>query len=781
MQILGFNISRGITASVPAPKPDTVSTKPSVPLKQAFPTQDIGDTGTRTRNGYIYEEYNSQLSGVEGVRVFDEMRRSDATVKAAMTACTLPIRRANFFINAVSPDPKDVEVSQFVNKALFEWLDQSWDDVLRQALLMLPYGVMAFEKVYGTMESDGKTYVTVRKLGPRLPRSIQSWQLNDGTFGVRQIRQDGNIAEIPGSKLLVFVNEREGENWWGTSMLRAAYKHWYYKDRFYKIDAVAFERQGLGVPMMKMPAGYTKSDENKAKTAMQNLRANESAYLLVPDGYEAEFMDMKAGTTRTPTESIAHHNRQILMSVLAQFLDLGSSQVGSKALSQDQSELFLMALEAVAQTIVGEINKNLIPELVNYNFDGVTVYPKLDYAGITRKDVQGLSTAYTALTNAGAIKPTYEDEQYLRNILGLPERDKSQNDDADDQGDHIDADPEDAPPEGTGKPTDKGAKDATKKKPAKEQAHEHGPNCKRARTFASKTRGKTFMSWRPLTFAEKKVDFKSLQDLMDKLEGDLGAQALDILTVAKDQFMRKLQDAVDKGDASAVAKLRLEFLNEYKNAIKRALESAYNTGKLGVSDEMKIPAAQTSAQALANIDLVASNVASKAVSDIEALAKHLSAQSLKTDVPTLQDMGRIDKALSEAIQKTIDNNVPMLIGQSVNDGRNDTFESNRGMIYGLQRSEVLDDVTCNFCLSMDGLVVEPTDTAWAKAGVFHNNCRGIWVEIMKDEQNVEDIEITGVPANLADYYDGAANTVSQPPRPIVRPDSPAKDYLDSQD
>jgi hypothetical protein len=66
----------------------------------------------------------------------------------------------------------------------------TWDDILRQSLLMLDFGVMLFEKVYGTYEFEGKTYVTLKKLAPRLPRSVLMWELADRTFGIRYPQSD---------------------------------------------------------------------------------------------------------------------------------------------------------------------------------------------------------------------------------------------------------------------------------------------------------------------------------------------------------------------------------------------------------------------------------------------------------------------------------------------------------------------------------------------------------------------------------------------------------------
>ena len=111
------------------------------------------------------------------------------------------------------------------------------------------------------------------------------WELTDGTFSIQQIRQDGVTAQIPGSKLLIFVNEREEITGGVLRCCVAAYKHWYYKNNFTKSMGWHSNVKGMGVPMMKMPVGYTESDEAKAVKAMRNLRANEDAYLIIPARY----------------------------------------------------------------------------------------------------------------------------------------------------------------------------------------------------------------------------------------------------------------------------------------------------------------------------------------------------------------------------------------------------------------------------------------------------------------------------------------------------------------
>ena len=66
------------------------------------------------------------------------------------------------------------------------------------------------------------------------------------------------------------------------------------------------------------------------------------------------------------------------------------------------------------------INKDLIPQLVDLNYD-VEDYPKIEFTGITEVDVSSLATAYQTLINSGGIKSLENDEMFFRDIMDLPE------------------------------------------------------------------------------------------------------------------------------------------------------------------------------------------------------------------------------------------------------------------------------------------------------------------------------------------------------------------------
>jgi len=749
MQFLGYEVNLSRTAAEPASKPKT---------KKGL---EIGDSGTRILDGVVSEEYNSKLLGQKGIEIYDEMRKSDASVKAALSATTLPIRAATWYVEPASDEAKDQKIAEFVQKALMEWQSIEWEDLLRQALLSLPFGYMVFEKVYATHTDGGKTYIVWDKLAPRMPRSIQKWAIGSGSEpGVTQRKSDGTIVEIPMEKLVVIVHEKEGDNWEGTSILRPAYKHWYMKNTFYKIDAIAFERQGLGIPEAELPENYTEADRSTAENILKNMRANSQAFVIRPADYKIGFIDMKAKTTRDPSSSIAHHNREILKSVLAQFLDLGSGAegaTGSRAVSQDHSELFLQAVSAVADTVANAFNKQAIKELVDLNFDNVEKYPVLTYTKLAKEDVAQISSAYQTLSTAGAIIPTDNDEQYFRNMLGLPERDPDE-----DPGRKPET-KEDIDPEDT----------ANSKKPKaddKEEMSELVSWLKKNSDRQSFAEDGTFHPYRKLTFAEEKVDFEALQRQMDKLEADFDVRTKELLHNARTEYMRAMTKAALAGDTRGIKEATLKVQSDYARIIKQGVTSAFAYGKTNAAKEMGVEAPANPADILRQIDIQSDTIADKQIAEIVGDSKNAYVQALNKGTSIPVALAAADAAAQAAIDALTSDASAILMAGYINHGRNTVFTKNGDDIHALQRSEILDTTTCNFCLSVDGRVLDKGDS-FTKNTCFHSNCRGIWVAIKLDEAELP--PIGGVPKAIRDRFGDAVNDLVQPKKPIVRKDAPA--------
>lgn len=712
---------------------------------------EIGDSGTKILSGFISEEYNSKLQAEAGIRIYDEMRRSDGTVYQAVRACTQPIRAAHWYVEPASDNAKDEEIAAFVEDNLFEHMHITWNDTIRHALLSLPLGVMVFEKVFSVKEIDGVTRIVIDKLAPRLPQSIRRWAINDNEPGIEQIRSDGQTVSIPMDKLVVIVNDREGENWWGNSILRPAYKHWFMKNTIYKIDAIAHERQGLGIPYAKPADGSQPSSKEtaKAEKILQNLRANSKAYIIEMNGWEFGFKDMMARSTRDPMPSIDHHNREILKSVLAQFLELGSTNTGSRALSEDHSAMFLKSLESVAQGICDSFNKHLVKELVDLNFEGVTEYPALCFNGITQVDTKLLADTYQVLVGARGIRPGTKDEQYFRTLLELPERDPEDDPTKDVQDTEVDPDNPD--------------QRAQKKKENSELA------------FAE---GATFKPWRALTFAEGKVNFDALNSKMDELEAEFTGKTQELLHAARDKFMVAMTKAAHAGDTQGIKNAVIKVTDELAKIIKNATTAAFVYGKNNAAKEIGAQAPANPAATLKQIDIQANAIADMHISEVESSAKVAYVDALNKGASITAALAAADAAAMEAIDTLTADAASILMGGYINNGRNTVFEDNPDNIYAIQRSELLDNKTCNFCLSIDERVFEKDDP-FAKVGPVHSNCRGINVAILIDES--EKPKITGIPQSLRDRYGGTVNDVSQPKKAITRANTAARDEADKRE
>lgn len=386
---------------------------------------ELGAPGTQFFAGYISgEEYNTKLQGQAGIKIYDEMRRNDGMVKATILAVTLPIRQAIWRVEPASDDPRDIEIANFVSDNLFTGMSITWADFLRQALLHLIFGFMMFEKVL-KVENDKILY---KKLAPRLPKTLWRWNVDEemNLISVTQFVQKGSAfvhVDIPAEKLLLFTNEQEGANYEGISLLRSAYKHWFIKDTLYKIDAIKHDRWGVGIPKVTMPDGKTAENDPEAwaaaKAMLEGLRANERAYVIEPFGYKFEMMQMgsKVGTNVLP--SVQHHNEQIVVNILAQFLTLGTTQSGSRALGESFKDLFLLSLQAVAMYTEDIMNREAVKPLVDFNFT-VDKYPKLKASNIKEPGFTSMADAVSKLITVGALTVDEELESHVREVGKLP-------------------------------------------------------------------------------------------------------------------------------------------------------------------------------------------------------------------------------------------------------------------------------------------------------------------------------------------------------------------------
>ena len=395
-----------------------------------------GLPGTPIFHGFLedFGEYNPQLEGLTAIRTYEKMRRSDAQVAATLLACELPIRAANWDVMPASSDALDQEIAQFVKENLFGGLEyespagvkstQCWDDVLRNALLMLAFGAAAHEEIYAI---DGQR-VRLARLAPRLPITFYRWITDVDGETLLALNQYGyrnsnfESVEIPVDRLAVFTFNKEGANFFGRSMLRPAYMHWYIKHNLYRIDAIAGERNGLGIPTIEQAPNASREDRQAAAKWVTQLAAHEKTGIALPPGWKLTLQGVQ-GQVRDLFNSIEHHNIEISRTALAFFMNLGQSSKssGNRALGQEMTEFFFLAVQATAEQIARTITATAVKRLVDYNWDGVERYPTLTVSNLRARNLTDTLTALSQLATANVVAPYPELAQYIARELGLPQ------------------------------------------------------------------------------------------------------------------------------------------------------------------------------------------------------------------------------------------------------------------------------------------------------------------------------------------------------------------------
>ena len=385
---------------------------------------EYGASGTPIFGGFLRErgEYNPELTGLAAVYTYEQMRRSDAQIAATLQAIKLPILGATWTVK--TPDdatPVEKEAAAFVHEVFFE--DLNFVSILRNALLELDFGFAVHEDVWEVVGNR----VRLAKLAPRLPITAYRWLTDVSGENLAALEQMGYrgsqyiVTQIPANKMDLFTFNQEGQNYTGLALLRPMYQHWYIKSNLYKVDAIACERNGMGVPTVTMGPDAKREDRENALHWVSALVAHEHTGLVLPHGW-AFSLEAPKGTIRDPKESIAHHNQAISAAGLAMFMMLGQSEHGSRALGVTMGDFFFMSLDATARQIARTLNLGTVRRLVDYNFAGVRHYPQLVPQQLLTLKFESIVDALNKLAQFGVVEPDDKLESWMREKMGAPER-----------------------------------------------------------------------------------------------------------------------------------------------------------------------------------------------------------------------------------------------------------------------------------------------------------------------------------------------------------------------
>lgn len=643
----------------------------------------------------------------KGITVIDEMMRDDQ-VKATMSLKQNAPVSGGWHIEPSDDTPAAIDHAEFVKMNL-DRMPGSVEDKLENITSALPYAFSVQEIVF---ERDNGNLL-LADLIPHAPHNL-TWVVDHDSKKVIGVEQFGGGPEpLPIWKALVYRWNSKFANPWGQTDLDAAYRPWFSKDWTIRHWNIHLER----VALQRLIVKYEQMNEGLAKEMVDEWV--ESIGMAVPEGVDVDFAgggsESKA-TGETFAKAIEIHDQAIARSILKQTLAQGEGvRVGSLAMARVHQDTLSMEMLKVQNDVANTVmTEQLIRLLIDLNYGPQEAYPKFKFEDFFPDDPEQFVSRYTDLIEKGGITPTKADEDRIRQIAGLPDRE------------------DDTPPPGR-KEGGGGALPFE---------HDH------------------FAADRELTVSEKRIDFKKLaKDLdendekaVDKLEG--------IVRKVEDRMMADIGRKFFKdglANAREVNKFKVPYLGEFKREVQKGGIKAFEMGRADFNKALKAsfaaanPGGQTFPQQVAAFErrwaARAEAVATEFGREVERDVRNVLLKALENGETQRETTQKLEQVFEKYLPGTtvpggsvnpwrLENIVRTNYIGAYNQGRvtqsrdPDVADMMKGYVY----SAVLDDRTSDICDGLDG-----TELPYNSPDVDriippnHYACRSLLVEVFVGE------------------------------------------------
>lgn len=411
---------------------------------------ELGVTGLKRSGGQVIEEWVRELSGPRGMKVFREMQDNSPAVGGCLGAIEMLCRQVGWTVEPPSAaDQEELRQTDLLRTGLDD-MSFSWSDTLSEILSMLIYGFAPLEIVYKERRGDvndpsmrsrfGDGLVGWRKLAIRGQETIQTWDLDDngGIRGfVQSAAPDYRNRPVPIEKVLLFRPKIAKNNPEGRSILRSAYRSYYYWKRILEIEGIGIERDLAGMPVMGIPGACFQADattEQKAtlkaaKDIVTSVKRDELEGAVIPLEYQPgttnKLYDLSLLTTGgrrqfDTSAIIAQRHREIVVSMIYDLLIMGEPNTiqykGSK-----MPQFFATSLGAWLDSITDVINTHGVPRLYRLNGWPTERTARVKHGEVQLPDLAALGDYISKLVGAKALFPDGLDA-HLRRVAGLPDR-----------------------------------------------------------------------------------------------------------------------------------------------------------------------------------------------------------------------------------------------------------------------------------------------------------------------------------------------------------------------
>jgi phage gp29-like protein len=367
------------------------------------------------------------LIGKRGWKIYDQMQQ-DAQVQACLAIKKSAVLSRGWEIHSASDDREDQAVAEFVRFAL-EDMRGSILDVLGNALDAIAKGFAILEINYRII--DRQPYRGLIGLASIKAKDPSTFVFDTDEFlNVRSLARvsvncSPSASNVPGrtkqvlppEKFVIYSYNPKYESPYGTSDLRAAYKHYWSKDVLMRFMNLYLEKYGSPTAKGSYKRGTPKAAQEELLRVLERIQ--QQTAVVIPEDVQIELLEAHRGGEAGYLQALEFHDKQIAKAILHQTLmtDEGM-RVGSFALAKVHLSVLRMCLAKLKRDLEETVmREQVIKRLVDYNFH-VKAYPSFSLGPLEDRDLESLADAMAKLVAGGVVR---SDEGWIREYLGLPE------------------------------------------------------------------------------------------------------------------------------------------------------------------------------------------------------------------------------------------------------------------------------------------------------------------------------------------------------------------------
>ncbi len=362
----------------------------------------------------------------KGMRVYKEMR-ADEQVKAALFVKKFARLSTGWsIVPPDNPSATEKKATAFCQDVLY---NAGSSKILKGIMTALDFGYSIGEKIYTISDSGRwKGKIIITKIKSKAPENyefkLDAYDNIEGLVPVAGYAAGGYTKDkpLPIDKFIIYSYNQEFENPYGNSDLRGAYNAWWMKHLFQKFMSIYYER--FGIPTAVGTYGEYAADDTKKtlEEALDSIQSKTS--VSIPEKVKIDLLEVAKEKGDVWTKAIEHLDARICRSVLIpSLLGFSNQNFGSYALGKSQMQVFLYVLQELGNEIADDVvNPQIIKPLCDYNFS-VERKPKFRFNNFTKENIHQLLQVWNNMAKDGIVERVDSDEDFIRDVIGLPNKD----------------------------------------------------------------------------------------------------------------------------------------------------------------------------------------------------------------------------------------------------------------------------------------------------------------------------------------------------------------------